>query len=151
MGSKGFEIDVTANPATGLNLIAGFSHNKTKVISGDPEDFYSEPGRAIGGQGPQNLANFWATYRISSGALKNAGFGFGGNYAGEYKVIDNSKTGVFTLPAYTLLNASVFYSASHFRISLNVNNLTSKEYYIGYWSVNPQKPRNSTLSVAYKF
>ncbi|WP_342086438.1 TonB-dependent receptor [Dyadobacter sp. OTU695] len=151
VGSKGFEIDVTANPVTGLNLIAGFSHNKTKVISGDPEDFYSEPGRAIGGQGPQNLANFWATYRISSGTLKNAGFGFGGNYAGEYKVIDNSKTGVFTLPAYTLLNASVFYNASHFRISLNVNNLTSKEYYIGYWSVNPQKPRNSTLSVAYKF
>ena len=151
VGSKGFEIDVTANPVTGLNLIAGFSHNKTKVISGDPEDFYSEPGRAIGGQGPQKLANVWATYRISSGTLKNAGFGFGGNYAGEYKVIDNSKTGVFTLPAYTLLNASVFYNASHFRISLNVNNLTSKEYYIGYWSVNPQKPRNSTLSVAYKF
>lgn len=151
VGSKGFEIDVTANPVTGLNLIAGFSHNKTKVISGDPEDFYSEPGRAIGGQGPQNLVNVWATYRISSGTLKNAGFGFGGNYAGEYKVIDNSKTGVFTLPAYTLLNASVFYNASHFRISLNVNNLTSKEYYIGYWSVNPQKPRNSTLSVAYKF
>jgi iron complex outermembrane recepter protein len=151
VGSKGFEIDVVANPVNGLNLIAGFSHNKTKVISGDPEDFYSEPGRAIGGQGPQNLANFWATYRISSGTLKNAGFGFGGNYAGEYKVIDNSKTGVFILPSYTLLNASVFYNASHFRISLNVNNLTSKEYYIGYWSVNPQKPRNSTLSVAYKF
>lgn len=151
VGSKGFELDLVANPVTGLNLIAGFSHNKTRVISGDPEDFYSEPGRAIGGQGPQNLANFWATYRISSGTLKNAGFGFGGNYAGEYKVIDNSKTGVFTLPSYTLLNASVFYNATHFRISLNVNNLTSKEYYIGYWSVNPQKPRNSTLSVAYKF
>jgi iron complex outermembrane receptor protein len=151
VGSKGFEIDLVANPVTGLNLIAGFSHNKTKVISGDPEDFYSEPGRAIGGQGPQNLANFWATYRISSGTLKNAGFGFGGNYAGEYKVIDNSKTGVFILPSYTLLNASIFYNADHFRISLNVNNLTSKEYYIGYWSVNPQKPRNSTLSVAYKF
>ncbi len=151
VGSKGFEIDVVANPVSGLNLIAGFSHNKTKVISGDPEDFYSDPGRAIGGQGPQNLANFWATYRISSGSLKNAGLGFGGNYAGEYKVIDNSKTGVFVLPSYTLLNASVFYNASHFRISLNVNNLTSKEYYIGYWSVNPQKPRNSTLSVAYKF
>ncbi|MGX5856472.1 TonB-dependent siderophore receptor [Dyadobacter jiangsuensis] len=151
VGSKGFELDIVANPFTGLNLIAGFSHNKTKVISGDPEDFYSEPGRVIGGQGPQNLANFWATYRINSGTLKNAGVGIGGNYAGEYKVIDNSKTGVFMLPSYTLLNASLFYNASHFRISLNVNNITDKQYYIGYWSVNPQKPRNSTLSVAYKF
>jgi iron complex outermembrane recepter protein len=151
VGSKGFEIDIVASPINGLNLIAGYSQNKTRVISGDPEDFYSEPGRAIGGQGPQNLANFWATYRISTGTLKNAGFGLGGNYAGEYKVIDNSKTGVFVLPAYALLNASVFYNANHFRISLNVNNITSKEYYIGYWSVNPQKPRNSTLSVAFKF
>ena len=151
VGSKGFELDLVASPVRGLNLIAGYSHNSTKVISGDKEDFYSEPGRAPGGQGPQDQVNFWATYRIGRGALKNVGFGLGGNYAGEYKVIDNSKTGEFTLPAYTLLNASVSYNSSHFRISLNFNNLTDKEYYIGYWSVNPQKPRNSTLSVAYKF
>lgn len=151
VGSKGFEIDLVASPVSGLNLIAGYSHNSTKVISGDKEDFYSEPGRAPGGQGPQDLVNFWATYRIGRGALKNIGFGLGGNYAGEYKVIDNSKTGEFFLPSYTLLNASISYNSNHFRISLNVNNLTDKEYYIGYWSVNPQKPRNSTLSVAYKF
>lgn len=151
VGSKGFEIDLVASPVSGLNLIAGYSHNSTKVISGDKEDFYSEPGRAPGGQGPQDQVNFWATYRIGKGVLKNIGFGLGGNYAGEYKVIDNSKTGEFFLPSYTLLNASVSYNSSHFRISINVNNLTDKEYYIGYWSVNPQKPRNSTLSVAYKF
>ncbi|MHA4740297.1 TonB-dependent receptor [Dyadobacter sp. MSC1_007] len=151
VGSKGFELDVVASPFTGLNLIAGYSYNETKIISGDKEDFYSEPGRAPGGQGPQNLANLWATYRINTGTLKNVGFGLGGNYASEYKVIDNSKTGEFFLPSYTLLNASLFYNSNHFRISVNVNNLTNKEYYIGYWSVNPQKPRNSTLSIAYKF
>jgi iron complex outermembrane receptor protein len=151
VGSKGFELDVNANPAPGLNLIAGYSYNETKIISGDKEDFYGEPGRAPGGQGPQNLANFWATYKFNNGKLRNFGLGFGGNYASEYKVIDNSKTGQFFLPSYTLLNGSIFYNSEHYRITFNVNNLTNKEYYIGYWSVNPQKPRNVAASFAYKF
>jgi iron complex outermembrane receptor protein len=151
VGSKGFELELTSSPLSGLTLIAGYSHNKTRIISGDKEDFYSEPGRNPGGQGPQDLANFWATYQLKSGKLKNFGLGLGGNYASEYKVIDNSKTGEFNLPSYTLVNASLFYNAEHFRFSLNVNNLTDKEYYIGYWSVNPQKPRNVAVGITYKF
>jgi iron complex outermembrane receptor protein len=151
VGSKGFEVDLNANPASGLNLIAGYSHNSTKIIAGNTDDFYNEPGRSPGGQGPQDQANFWATYKFSKGNLKNFGFGVGGNYAGPYKVIDNSVTGVFTLPSYTLLNSSLFYSADSYRITFNLNNITNKQYYIGYWSVNPQRLRNFALSFAYKF
>jgi iron complex outermembrane receptor protein len=151
VGSKGFELDLSANPVRGLNLIAGYSHNETKVLAGDKEDFYSEPGRSPGGQGPQNLANFWATYKFLNGKLRNFGIGIGGNYASQYKVIDNSKTGNFYLPSYTLLNTSLFYNSDHFRFTLNANNVTNTVYYIGYWSVNPQKPRNVVASFAYKF
>jgi iron complex outermembrane receptor protein len=149
--SKGFELDVTANLFTGLSVIAGYSHNETKNMAGFGTDFYSEAGRAPGGQGPQDQVNLWATYKVSSGSLQNAGFGFGGNYASEYRVIDNSITGVFDLPSYIVLNASVFYSPEKFRIAVNVNNVLDEEYYIGYWSVNPQKPRNFVISMAYKF
>jgi iron complex outermembrane receptor protein len=83
--------------------------------------------------------------------LKDFGVGLGGNYAGVYKVIDNSVTGVFELPSYTLLNASVFYNSNKYRFTFNMNNLTNEDYYIGYWSVNPQKPRNFAASFAYKF
>jgi iron complex outermembrane receptor protein len=151
VGSRGFEVDIRSNPFPGLNLIAGYSHNATKVIAGDKNDFYSEPGRSPGGQGPQNLANIWATYKFSGNSLKNFGIGIGGNYAGEYKVIDNSITGIFTLPAYTLLNAGLFYSPENFRIGFNLNNLTNAVYYTGYWSINPQKPINFVMSFAYKF
>jgi iron complex outermembrane receptor protein len=151
VGSKGFELEMNANPAPGLSLIAGYSHNKTQILAGDKEDFYSEPGRNPGGQGPQDLANVWATYQVKNGKLKNFGVGLGGNYASQYKVIDNSNTGVFNLPSYTLVNASLFYNSDHFRFTLNVNNLTDKEYYIGYWSVNPQKPRNVSVGITYKF
>jgi iron complex outermembrane receptor protein len=149
--SRGFELDVNANPAEGLNLIAGYSHNHIKNISSNGADFYTEQGRAPGGQGPQDLANLWATYKFSKGSLKNFGLGIGGNYAGVYKVSDNSVVGVFELPSYTLLNASVFYNIDKIRITLNGNNLTNKKYYIGYWSVNPQRPVNYTASIAFKF
>lgn len=153
VGSKGFEIDINANPVRGLNLIAGFSHNESRVLVGDPSgiDFYNEPGRAQGGQGPQDLANFWATYKFTQGSLKNFGLGIGGNYAGIYKVIDNSITGVFELPSYTLVNASLFYNTDKYRFTFNTNNITNKHYYIGYWSINPQRPINFSASFAFKF
>lgn len=150
-GSKGFDFDLTANPFPGFNIIAGVSHSKIKVLEGNGTDFYNEVGSAPGGQGPQDLANLWATYKIGTGKLKDFGVGFGGNYAGIYKVVDNSVTGVFELPGYTLLNASLFYNSSKYRFTVNMNNLTNKDYYIGYWSVNPQKPRNFAASFAYKF
>jgi iron complex outermembrane receptor protein len=151
VSSRGFEIDLNAAPVQGLNIIAGYSYNRTKILKGDKNDFYGEPGRAPGGQGPQHLANLWATYRFSTGVLKNFGIGLGGNYGGAYKVIDNSKTGVFLLPAYTLLNGSLFYNARKFRVSFALNNITNEVYYTGYWSINPQKPRNFAASLAYKF
>ncbi|SFM82222.1 iron complex outermembrane recepter protein [Chitinophaga sp. YR627] len=151
VGSRGFELEINATPVKGLDLIAGFSHNHTKVKEGAKDDFYSQPGRAPGGQGPGDLANVWANYRFTQGPLKNFGLGIGGNYASRYKVIDNSATGDFYLPNYALLNAAVSFNSRHFRVSLNVNNITDKEYYIGYWSVNPQRPRNYTANFAYKF
>ncbi|MES2456103.1 MAG: TonB-dependent receptor [Bacteroidota bacterium] len=150
VGSKGFELDLNANLLTGLNLIAGYSHNETKVLEGNGNDFYNEVGRSPGGQGPQDQVNLWASYKFNYGKLKDFGIGFGGNYAGQYKVIDNSVVGDFYLPAYTLLNGGVFYNARKVRVNFNVNNITNKEYYIGYWSVNPQRPRHFAASVTYK-
>jgi iron complex outermembrane receptor protein len=149
--SNGFEFDLNANPAAGLNLIAGYSHNHIRNLSNNGSDFYTEEGRAPGGQGPQDLANLWATYKFGKGTLKDFGFGAGGNYAGIYKSIDNSVVGVFELPSYTLLNASVFYNSDRYRFSFNANNITNQKYYIGYWSINPQRPVNYSASMAFKF
>jgi iron complex outermembrane recepter protein len=151
VGSKGFELDLNAYPVNGMTVIVGFSHNKTKNINGNAGDFYGEPGRAPGGQGPQNMANVWFNYKFPAGALKDFGFGVGGNYASAYRVADNSITGVFDLPSFTVMNASLFYSPEKFRFAINVNNITDEQYYIGYWSVNPQRPREFVISLGYKF
>lgn len=149
--SKGFEIDIAATPAEGLNIIAGFSHNDSEVIEGDEANIWLETGRRPIYAGPSDLANLWATYTFKSGALRGFGLGLGANYASKLNILDSQVTGVFTLPDYTVANASLFYNTHNFRVALNVNNISDKQYYTGYSTVNPQKPRNAVVSFAYKF
>lgn len=149
--SKGFEIDLNASPVKGLNLIAGYAHNDSKVLDGDEGNVWLETGRRPIYSGPSDLVNAWATYTFSNGALKGFGLGVGGNYMSELNILDSDVTGTFTLPSYTVMNATLYYNAPAFRVALNVNNITDKEYYTGYSTINPQKPRNAVVSLAYRF
>ncbi|WP_017731122.1 TonB-dependent receptor [Nafulsella turpanensis] len=56
--SRGVEAEVVASPLVGLNLVAGYSYNKSEMISG-PEGYI---GRRPEEAGPEQLANLWATY-----------------------------------------------------------------------------------------
>jgi iron complex outermembrane receptor protein len=144
--SRGVEVSVTASPVRGFNVVGGFSYNDSKFETRD---------EAVNGRRPNTasspyLANAWLSYRQPEGALKGLGAGFGGNYASDNR-IQNTSTNVFTLPAYTVLNASIFYDQPRFRLSAKVDNLTDKHYWIGYTTMSAQKLRSIIGSVAYKF
>lgn len=145
--SKGFEADISARPAEGLNILAGFAYNDSKLekAAGDVEG--RRPATAMS----PVTGNLWISYRVPAGKAKGLGFGFGGNYAGENKILNSVYYGVFTLPAYTVLNASVSYDQPKFRVGVKVDNLTNQEYWIGYTTMNPQKLRSVTASIAFKF
>lgn len=149
--SKGFEMDITAQPVAGLNIIVGYSYNDSKILEGDEDGIWFQEGKRPVSSGPQNLFNTWATYQVTDGAIRGFGLGLGANYASELIVIDSDATGKFTLPSYTVLNTSIFYDTQAFRISLNINNVTDKEYYKGYSTINPQKPGNVSASFTYRF
>ncbi|MFH7002335.1 TonB-dependent siderophore receptor [Flavobacterium bizetiae] len=150
--SKGFEFDLNANPFKGFNIIAGYSYNDSKVIKGDESNVWLETGKRPIWSGPETLINLWATYKFDYGSLNGFGLGFGGNYASDNVTLDSKVTGKFVIPSYTVINASVFYNVSKFRVALNINNITNKEYFNGGWStINPQKPRNVVASFTYKF
>ncbi|HEY9262769.1 TonB-dependent receptor [Chitinophaga sp.] len=146
--SRGVEAEVIANPVAGLNIIAGYSYNESKVTETDNTDYLNRrPEEA----GPQTLANLWATYKFQQGAVKGFGLGFGGNYASENMILNRVTTGIFTLPAYTVLNASLFYSTSKFNVAFKLDNLTNKEYYKGWSTLEPQMPRRFSGNVTFKF
>src|SRR5690606_11117061 len=72
--SKGFEIEINANPRNGLNIRSGFSNNDSETTkSDDPEILNRRPLYA----GPKTLYNFWTTYDFQEGQLIGFGIGFG--------------------------------------------------------------------------
>lgn len=145
--SKGIEVDILANPVEGLNIVAGFSYNNSKLEKSEA----NLEGRRPVDAGSPYLANLWISYRLVTGKAKGLGLGFGGNYASDNLVINSTDLGEFVLPAYTVLNATAFYDRPKFRIGVKVDNLTNKQYWIGYSSISPQKTRSVSASLALKF
>jgi iron complex outermembrane receptor protein len=146
--SKGFEAEVIANPIAGLNITAGFTYNDSKLTK--TADASVEGLRPATASSPYQ-ANFWVSYKIQQGVVKGLGFGVGGNYASDNKVINSHTLGVFTLPSYTVLNASAFYDTNRYRFGAKLDNFTNQKYWIGYGTMNPQKLRSFALSATYKF
>lgn len=142
--SKGVEVDLTANPFTGLNFVVGYAYNDTKFTKADA----SVDGLRPASSGPDKMFNFWLSYRIANGKLQGLGAGVGGNM-GSASFQTNTQTAKVIIPAYQLYDATVFYDQPKFRIGFKVDNLTSEKA----WSVRltPQAPARFIGSVSLKF
>ena len=145
--SKGFEVELIANPVSGLNIVAGYSHNNSKFEKADA----NVDGRRPVSAGPADIANAWISYTLPQGKAKGLGAGFGLNYVGEHLTANAVTTGIFTLPSYTLLNATVFYDQQRFRIGLKLNNLGDTRYFSGQGVLSPQMARNIAANLTVKF
>ena len=145
--SRGVELDVVANPFDGFNVVAGFSYNDSKLTNAAADVNGRRPATASS----PVLANLWISYRLNTSGLRGLGVGFGGNYASDNKIQNSLSLGEFTLPAYTVLNASAFYDQRKFRLAAKVDNLTNQHYWIGYTTMNPQRLRSFVGSLTYKF
>lgn len=153
--SKGFELEVTANPISGLNFIFGYAFNNSKLNNANADVNGFRPETA----GPENLINYWISYSIQNDKLRGLGFGIGGNYGDETFIYNRNPSGSgnpadverFALPSYSIVNATLYYDQPRYRLSLKVDNLTDELYFNGYTTVNVQNPRTFMGSIAYKF
>ncbi|TRX20708.1 TonB-dependent siderophore receptor [Flavobacterium franklandianum] len=161
--SKGVEIDVTARPIEGLNIIAGYSYNdmrysKTTGANGS----FIEGDRLV--RTPENTANLSFFYTLQSGALKGMSFGAIGNYIGDRLGGWNNQYDVtkpngiwdreIPLEDYTTIDASVGYNWKKFSILCKLSNITNELNYTTVhenYSVNPIAPRQIMTSLKYKF
>ncbi|GAA0525345.1 TonB-dependent receptor [Chitinophaga japonensis] len=146
--SRGIDAELVATPIAGLHIVAGYAYNDSKLTETTDKDYLDRrPEEA----GPGHQANLWASYRFTGGPVKGFGIGFGGNYSGENMILNRVTTGVFTLPSYVVLNGSLFYNADKFSINLKLDNITNKEYYKGWSTIEPQMPRRFSASAAFRF
>ncbi|MGV3603133.1 MAG: TonB-dependent siderophore receptor [Dyadobacter fermentans] len=139
--SRGTDLEIIANPWKGFNIQAGYSYNKNTYLKADE----SMEGKWVTGS-PKNIFTAWLTYKHTGRVLNNVGVGFGGNYVDD---VFYDAANLFVVPAYTLLNGTVYYEKAKWRIGLKVNNITNTEYF-NAWSY-PQPTRQLIGNLTFKF
>ncbi|MBP2284467.1 iron complex outermembrane receptor protein [Flavobacterium sp. CG_23.5] len=160
--SKGVEIDITAKPVEGLNIMAGYSYNdmrftKTSGLKGS----FIEGDRLA--RTPANTANLSFFYTLPAGALKGVSLGAIGNYIGERVAGWNNQidaslpNGIYDreipMEGYTTIDLSAGYTWKQFSILCKLSNITNELNYTVHenYSVNPIAPRQVMTSLKYKF
>jgi iron complex outermembrane receptor protein len=163
--SKGIEVDITARPIEGLNIIAGYSYNdmrytKTSGLNGS----FIEGDRVV--RTPANTANLSFFYTLQTGMLKGVSLGAIGNYIGDrlggwndqynnnlVKYPDGIYHREIPLEGYATIDLSAGYTWKKFSILCKLSNITNELNYTVHenYSVNPIAPRQILTSLRYKF
>jgi iron complex outermembrane receptor protein len=160
--SKGIEIDITAKPTEGLNIIAGYSYNDMRYTKTSGKNGSFIEGDRLA-RTPANTANLSFFYTLPSGILKGISFGAIGNYIGDRlggwnNQKDSTKpNGInnreIPINGYTTIDASVGYSWKQLSILCKLSNITNELNYTVHenYSVNPIAPRQAMTTLKYKF
>lgn len=152
--SRGFEMDISGYVGPNFQLTASYGYADAEIVEDAIEEFI---GERIGGA-PRHNASFWGRYDFSDALLKGIGLGFGAQYIDERYTWYNPTyaTDRVLLPAYTVVDAAVYYKPanSNIQLTLKANNVFDKTYWLG--GLNPSRlgpgaPRNVLLNVTYKF
>lgn len=145
--SKGIEVEIVANPVIGWTLLFGYGYNDSKYLKADAE---VEGLRPVG-SGPLNTFNFWTNYSFTKTALKGLGIGLSLNYSGESYAFNQRPDGQLILPAYAVLGSHITYDTKRYRLGIKVNNITNKEYWMGWSNYIPQAKRQLIGTIGVKF
>jgi catecholate siderophore receptor len=96
---------------------------------------------------PRNQCSIWTRFAVTSH------WGLGAGVHGEsekYSSYDNE----VVLPRYVVGDLMAYYRAEHYRVQLNVNNVTDKHYFptaSSDYEIMPGEPRNVMLSLNLDF
>ncbi|HBK47430.1 MAG TPA: TonB-dependent siderophore receptor [Xanthomonadaceae bacterium] len=150
--SKGVELDVTGEIVPTLRLSASYAYTDAEVT----EDNADLTGLSLVGRQLANVPKHGGNVLL----IKQLGaFSLGGGvqYVGEREgsVAPYSTSDLFVLPSYVSWKLLASWKVNpRLKLSLNVENLFDKEYYVSsysqYW-VYPGAERNFTLSAKYDF
>ncbi|WP_221394084.1 TonB-dependent receptor [Dyadobacter sp. NIV53] len=157
--AQGVEFDLRGSIINGLNLIANYAYTDskvTKVAEGVTDIKVNDvvPGFA------KHTMNAWLSYKLQSGALKGTGISAGFTYLADRATQNWSNSNAKeNLPNYFKLDGGLFYEKENIKLTFNVFNVLDKYLYSGafygwmgnIYSWQTELPRNSRLSISYKF
>jgi iron complex outermembrane recepter protein len=120
--SRGFETELVANLAEGLNAVASYTRQELTILaSSNAAEVGKTPFLT-----PRDLASAYLDYTIPSGQWTGFGLGGGVRYVGS-TYMDNRNTALNA--PYTLFDVGIHYRvAKGLSAALNVTNLFDKKY-----------------------
>lgn len=143
--SNGFEAELVANLRNGWDLSAAIStvdaHTTDDTTAANiGKRIQNVPGRS---------SSVWANYQFD-GVLA----GWRGGVGMRHESDKTAPTVTFSVPAYTVADASLSYQGRGYRVQFNVKNLFGKDYYAGLLSANTVAlgdPRTLMLKTVFDF
>lgn len=160
--SKGFELELSANPVEGWSLTFGYAHTQARIAD-------SNIAKQIGARltnSPDDAFNIWSRYDFQNGPLEGLGFGVGVAYVGDRVGYLPSAVVPTNIPAanelllmkaFTLVDLGLYYKASeNIDLTFKVSNLFDKRYiestgFSGDIQLLPGQPRLATFSARFTF
>ncbi|MDX5477819.1 MAG: TonB-dependent receptor, partial [Cyclobacteriaceae bacterium] len=148
--SRGLEMDLTGFIQSNWQVSMSYSYIDAVIVS----DAKPELAGTRKENTPKHSGNFWTRYNFEE-LTKLAGLGLGLGLQAQGSQIPWF-TRDFEVPAFAVLDAAVYYApiGSSMQLSLNVNNMTDRTYWLGaqnYTRLFPGAPRNFILTATYKF
>lgn len=143
--TNGIEIGISGNVTKEWSINGGYAHQDAKLLATASATALN--GATVGSV-PKDTFALWNRYNFTPAM----GAGLGVIYRSD---IFASTSNTVTLPAYTRIDAALFYTInSNFKLQLNVENLTDKKYYAfanGDNNITPGSPRAYRVSLHANF
>lgn len=121
--TRGYELELLADLRNGWNLSAAYANTDGEVVR---DVIAANVGKPLDNV-PRHSASLWAQYRVRSGALTGLGLGAGLRYESEKQ----GYSFAYTIPDYTVFDASVSYIGQGYRLSVIAKNLFDRDYFAG--------------------
>ena len=146
--SRGIEFEASGFIRSNWQFNAGYSYVDAIIKDDFNPDIIGQRVQNT----PKHSASLWTRYNFETLKLKGIGFGAGLQYSGTKLPLYIRD---FVLPAYTLLDAALYYSpaGSKVQLAVNMNNILNKTYWVGaqnYLRLFPGTPRNVMFNVTYR-
>ena len=146
--SRGVEVEASGFIKPNWQFNAGYSYIDAIITDDFNAAFIGERVQNT----PRHSASLWTRYNLEGKQFQGIGFGAGVQYSGDKLPLYIRD---FVLPAYTVVDAAVYYAPAESRVhlSMNVNNVLNKTYWVGaqnYLRLFPGTPRNIMFNVTYK-
>jgi iron complex outermembrane recepter protein len=144
--SRGFEIDLAAQPLRGLNIVASYARMKARLTQSTDYPVGNTLPLA-----PKNSGSIWASYEWRTGALKGFSLGGGAYYQGaRFTDLFND----VTLPAFTRIDLAIGYARNAWKLGANLKNATNKRIFESSNSsavIFPSAPRDLQVTLNLNF